>query len=480
MKFFYIFIFSLLTLCVVSPVSFSETTISESLPDLGDPSQAKLTPLDEKHMGEDFMKMLRASGRVMNDPMNAEYLDHLGKRLMRTSSQPQRHVSFFWFANPNINAFTGPDGYIAMNTELMLATSNEDELAGVMAHEIGHVLQGHLARNMALQSKVKMGTLVSMLGALAIGIVAPNAAAGAMTAAMAGGEQEMLNYSRSHEAEADRVGMQVLINAQFNPWGMPQFFKRLLQEERLYQRIPALLNDHPLTQQRISDTENRASHYPSTDHESPLMYSLVKERLRVATAKNTHSLLLYYERLRSKSSSPNIPLQYGYALALSENHQFKEAAAIFQNLIQEFPEELLFQLDLSDTYNEARDTSKALAIMKPLYEKNPNRYPVVLYYVDALLSAKEFSTALRVLENDRLNNPSHPIPYGMLIEAQSKSGQEGNAYQTRANFLLTLGAKTEALDQLKMALHLKNIDEDTKERIEAQLALLRKSIDSSD
>ncbi len=473
-KTFLCFITSLL-ITVSTPLAQAEPINEDALPDYGDPSQVKLTPADEKKMGTEFMGMLRSSGHVLADPIDQEYLSDIGARLVRGSVMPNRHFEFFWFASPSINAFTGPDGYIAIHTQLMLASANEDELAGVMAHEIGHVTQNHLARGMAVQSKVGTGTIAGVLAAIAIGMVAPGAAAGAVTAAMAGGEQQMLNYSRAHEAEADRVGIKVLANAQFDPWGMPNFFKRLLQDERLYQGMSQLLNDHPLTQERITDTENRTSAYPKKPAVSPLAYYLIKERIRVQSAKNPRTLIESYQRvLRNKTYENEMAAEYGEGLALMENHRARQAIDVFQSLLTRSPEEIIFQLALANALEDTHQMPAALTLLEPLYQKNRASDAVMIHYVRALLRDNQPKKALDILENDRLNYPQHPIPFGALADAQSQSGDVAGAYQTRANYLLVLGQTTDAIDQLKMALQVSHIDSDTKDRIQAQLDSLNR------
>ncbi len=448
--------------------------LADNLPDLGDPSKTKFTTYEEQQMAKDFLIMIRASGRIIDDPVDNQYLSDLGKRLVQNSPSPNKHFAFYWFASRAINAFAGPDGNIFMHTQLFLATSNEDEFAGVMAHEIGHVVQGHLARGIAEQKTLKMGALAGLLAALAIGMVAPNAAAGAVTAAMAGAEQQMLNYSRAHEKEADRVGIKILAKTGFNPWGMPSFFKRMLQDERLYQKIPALLNDHPLTQERISDTENRASQYPKKYNKSPLQYYLIKERIRVQTFGNQHKLLNRYQHIiNNKTYNNKTAIQYGYGLSLMLNHKSEKAIKIFEALDQQYPKKIIFKLAIADAADELHQFKRSISILKKLHQSYPDNYAIMAYYADTLLKSQRPQQALNLMQDYALSNPNHPVLYGTLARAQAKTERVAQAYQTRANYLLTIGQDADAMDQLKMALTMPKIDRDTKERVQAQLKQLR-------
>lgn len=140
-----------LAVCLGMPYIYAD-----NLPDLGSPDRAVFSQSKEKTIGKGYMQYLRASGNVVEDPIDRQYINDLGMKLVAASRQTSFHFYFFFMASPEINAFAGPDGYIAVYSGLMLATDNEEELASVMAHEIAHVLQGHIARKIADASSQKV------------------------------------------------------------------------------------------------------------------------------------------------------------------------------------------------------------------------------------------------------------------------------------------------------------------------------------
>lgn len=454
---------------------FSTYLLADELPDLGSHERTLFTQIQEQKIGKTYMAYLRSSGRVIDDAIDEEYINDLGKKLVGASGVRGDHFYFFFFNSSAINSFAGPDGYVAVYSGLMLATQNEDELSAVMAHEIAHVTQGHIARKMADASNEKYQTIAGMLAAIALGTVSGQAAEAAIATTAASVQQRALNFSRQMEAEADRVGIMTLFNANFDPKSMPAFFTRLQQDERYYMKMPELLSDHPLTPERISDAENRAFQLPAKHHTTSQTYYLVKERLRVLSDNNPHHLITFYEQLL-KSSKP-LPhreaLEYGYALSLQNNQAFAQAQSIMDKLSKTYPKQIIFPLGVADIATDAGDTKTAVSIMEHLYALYPDNYPVVLQYTYALYQDKAYQQALRILHRFHLDYPNQPVPYGLLSQIQGKAGLLADAYQTRATYLANYGALPAALGQLQIAMKLPNLDKTTKDKIEAQMSSIQ-------
>lgn len=255
MKKYYRFIFILVLLLPI-------TTIADDLPELGDVSQATITPRQEKQLGYQIMRQIRADPSFLDDPEITSYLNNLGRRLVSTSNETQPGQSFEFFAlqDPTINAFALPGGFMGFNSGLIIAAQSESELAGVMAHEIAHVTQKHLARMIAGQQHLG---LISTIAGLAIAILAsrsnPHAGQAAIVASQAAAIQSRLNFTRKHEKEADRIGFNILHRAGFDPHGMSAFFERLQLAGRYRENgAPSYLRTHPLTYERIADIEQDA------------------------------------------------------------------------------------------------------------------------------------------------------------------------------------------------------------------------------
>jgi len=449
----------------------STALYADDLPDLGDPSQLILPPAVEQKLGTAFMQQLRASGRVIDDAVDAQYINGIGHRLTNAANVGTRSFFFFFMDDPVINSFAGPGGYIAIDSGLMLATQNESELAAIMSHEIAHVTQGHLARKLADASHIKFSTLAGMLAAIALGHVSPNAAEGMIAATVAGGEQSMLNYSRAYEEEADRVGITTLAKAGFDPNSMAAFFQRLSTMERYNLQPLALLSDHPLTPERVADAENRAAGYPHHTYKSSEDYYLIKERLRIQTADDIHALLGYYQKvLATHEYELAAAAQYGYALALQANTDYSAAYEKFAALVKAEPNQLLYQLGMADVLVDENKAPEALTILQPAYDVYPDSYPLMIQYAYTLLKANQAKKALQVMNEYHLTYPKMPVAYRLLAKIQAKAGNLALAYQTRATQLVQMGAPAAALAELAIALKLPHNDADTVLRIKAQIA----------
>ncbi len=466
-----------LMVVVVSLWSVMALADNQPLPDYSDPSRALFSQVQEQSVGKQYMQYLRSTGMVIDDPIDVDYINALGQRLVKASGNPKLPYYFFFMADPNINAFAGPGGYIAVNAGLVLAAQNEDEVAAVLAHEIAHVSQGHIARKIADASKTKYATAAGVLASIALGAVSGQAAQSAMAATLAGTQQHFINFSRGMEAEADRVGIRTLANAGFDPSSMPRFFTRMQADDRYSTSPPAILSDHPLTPERIADANARVAQFPKTipDHSS-LSFWLIRERLRVFIANDLPSMMTYYQKNLAKPGMANdTALNYGYALTLFSANQFKQSVAILQRLVTANPNQPILQLALADALQQSGDVDSSLKLMASLYQVKPT-FAVSMQYGAMLVKAGQAPQGLAILRRYQLDNPNATIPYGLLAEAQAKSGRLADAYQTRARYLESNGDYRGAVIQLKMGLKLPKLDVDTKARLQAQMQELQSKI----
>jgi predicted Zn-dependent protease len=265
--------------------SLSAQPLPAQLPDLGDESQARYSPAQERKLGESGVRQIRAQGAYLDDPEVNDYLNELGHRLVAARPDSPWDFQFFALADPAINAFALPGGFVGVNVGIILLTQNESELASVLAHEISHVTQHHFTRSMAGQQR----SLLYSLAALAVGIAAAsskNASAGqAANAAIAASQaiaiQSQINYTRQNEYEADRIGFQRLALAGFDTTAMATMFQRLLRQGRFSDgNAPSYLRDHPVTTERIAEAESRAAQEPYRQVPDSLDFQMVHALVR--------------------------------------------------------------------------------------------------------------------------------------------------------------------------------------------------------
>jgi predicted Zn-dependent protease len=232
---------------------------AQGLPELGEPSQAAFTPSQERLLGRSIMREARRDPTYYDDAEVTDYISRVGNRLAARGSDVRQEFEFFMMRDPQINAFALPGGFIGVHTGLIMAAQSESEMAGVVAHEISHVTQRHIARMINNQQSNQW----LEIAALALAILAARSNSQVAEAAAAIGPalavQQQLNFSRDFEREADRIGLQLLEKAGFDPQGMGQFFERLQRATRIYEGgAPSYLRTHPVTFERIADMQNRA------------------------------------------------------------------------------------------------------------------------------------------------------------------------------------------------------------------------------
>ena len=257
-----------------------------NLPDMGSPADAMLNNSQEAQIGRMIMRDIRASGQVVEDPLINEYINEIGSRIAAQSNDGDHSFTFFVVNDPRINAFALPGGYIGVHTGLIEATRNEDELAGVIAHEVAHVTQRHIARALHANSRQSLLTTALMLGALIVAAAGGDSdvVSGAMAVAQGTAAQQQINFTRTNEYEADRVGIASLADAGFDPYGMASFFDVMSRQQLTSpeMRAPEFMRTHPVTTARIAEARNRAREYPLVRSENSTGYGLARVRMIVA------------------------------------------------------------------------------------------------------------------------------------------------------------------------------------------------------
>ena len=273
------------------------------LPDMGSPADAVLPKSEEDRIGRAIMAQIRRSGEVVEDPLVTEYINNIGSKIAAHANDGDHTFSFFVVDNRRINAFALPGGFIGVHTGLLQATRNEDELAGVIGHEIAHVTQRHIARAIHANQRQSLISTAIMLGALVAGAAGAggDAVQGGIAVAQGTAAQQRINFTRANEYEADRIGIRALADAGFDPHGMASFFEVMSRQAPadLNMRLPEFLRTHPVTTNRIAEARNRARNLPRVDSEDSVDYGIARARSRVASFERSEDAVTYFENRTS-------------------------------------------------------------------------------------------------------------------------------------------------------------------------------------
>lgn len=420
-----------------------------------------------EQLEKEFVQQINQSESVARNPLASQYINRIGKNLAHAG-----HIKtpdFFIVKSNEINAFAGPGGHIGINSQLILTTSSESELAGVMAHEIAHVRLHHLYRMIEHQKQMRIPMLASMLASAALGVINPTIGMAGMMGALTGFSQDNINFTRSKEKEADSIGIDMLIKAGYNPHGMAAFFKKMQENSRYYYtaNIPAILRTHPLDADRIAEAENRTSQYSPQKYSDSLEYPLFKELIRTTVIRDPKTLLDYYEHQCNKKT-PAYACQYGYALALINNNNFSKAVAVLNPLLVEHTN-LYFQIAMAQAETGLTQHKAAISRLEEIQKNYPDNYAALMAYAQGLLAANQNEKATSVLlKGSRRYKQDLPLCRD-LARAQAQSRQKGYAYFTQAQCLLLEGQKRAAVAQLKVARSLAKNDSYLLSRISAKI-----------
>lgn len=457
----------------------SDTSLFGSLPDLGGPADATISRGDEAEVGQMVLKQVRDAHMLLDDPEVKDYLQGLGMRLASEAHDPDQQFHYECMNDPDINSFATFGGYIFIYSGLILLTQNEAELAAVMAHETGHVVQRHIARDILAQSHMSIANIAAMLAAIAIGVAGGRgnngeAAEGAMAIAQATAFQKSINFTRGEEIEADYVGIHLLAAAGFDPYEMAGMFEQLAQSEGLEGgEIPAILQDHPVTPERIAAARERAGQFPRLAHYSESQsYAFIKERVRVLSATPDDHIADYYTRL-SAARALTPAERYGQALVQMQNGKALAAVSTLRELRGEYPELVLLYSALGQALAAAGETHAALAEFIEAEELFPRNVPLTVHYAETLMKAGEPREAHQVL-ND-LFNLVEPTPPQIQLTALAAdaAGDAADAYYYMGEYNLANGELGLANQELELALRVPHLSNVQRERYRALLQQVR-------
>ena len=437
----------LLLLLCLPPV-----VLSEGLPDLGDVSQATLTPVQERQIGQQSMLQIRASRQFLDDPEINDYLNQIGDRLVANSTEPSLNFEFFAVDDYTVNAFAMPGGFVGVNTGLLLITQNESELASVLAHEISHVTQHHYAR---MLSATKNDSLTSM-AAIALAFLAarnsPQSGEAAIVGAQARAIQKELDFTRQHEQEADRFGLELMAKSGFNTHAMPEFLERLQHATRLLEgNAPNYMRTHPITSDRIAEIENRVSKFPYLMLPDSLDFQLVRTKL-IAAQKTTADAVSYFDHaLTDKKFGNPVAQRYGLILALLRSNDVARATREMQVLRAQVEDNAMVDTLEGRVKQAAHNDADTLAFYRAAVQNHPHHRALVYAYAEELLQTNQAQAASKLLGEKISNYPDDTTLYQLQARSFAKLGKNLEEHQALAYSYAWQGNLRAAIEQLELA-----------------------------
>ena len=435
---------------------------NNNLPSLGDRISGTVSLNQEYSMGQQFLSQIRRSAPTIPDALLNDYLEFVTYKLASRSQLQDHRLSFVIIDSEELNAFAAPGGIIGVNTGLFLNAHTEAEFASVMAHEIAHVSQRHFARSVDEAQSARIPQMGALLASVLI-MATSDASHGtaAITAAQGMAVENQLRFSRSNEAEADRIGQDTMFNAGFDPDAMSSLFERLIAVNRFGRRPPEFLLSHPLTESRIADSRGRAIRYPDREYTPNLEYQFMRARVVAHYADNKAALAA--DSLRKLEESESLFDQqanrYALAVAYFEDEKYAQATETLAPLLEAYPNRISLVVTQAEIFTAQNEPGQAIAFLQRHLEINPNNHPLTMAYVDALIESRDYQRAAEMMEQHTRDRPDDHHLWYQLAETWGQAGDISKVHQARAEYFQLVGDLGRAREQLQFALRVNTENE---------------------
>ena len=459
------------TLCRILFIwCLSQSVYSVNLPDLGHSARNSITPQHEKRLAQALMQRLRQQRILIEDPLLTDYIQHLGQRL----APPGQTFRFFLIDQPDINAFAGPDGHIGIHAGLFLASQTESELASVLAHEIAHVTQQHLLQAWEKTQRLTLPQAALILTTLIVGASTGNDAGFALAAgSQAALRQHQINFTRQHEQEADRIGIRLLAQANFNPHAMAAFFVRVNQASLLsHNPLPGILSTHPLSSQRTAEAQDRAADYPYTQQQpDELRYHLARIRLERRQGQARLTIAQHQTNLKQGRYRNRLAAQYALVLALQDAQRWTEAQSYLTPLLAQTPD--MPEFILAQTQQDAqRQPQRALRRLRSALQRAPHNLALAITYAELAMAQGQYRAALVQLQATEAHQSGAPRLHQLIARAAAQQQQLSQTHRHLAEYHRLQGNLGSAIQHLQYALNLPALTISERIRIQARLDTL--------
>lgn len=459
---------------MLASVFYLNQAFANELPDLGDVSATVLSPLQEQAIAEQILREVAVSDDVLQDVEVTDYLQALGARLVANGPDKRQKFTFFVVQDSSINAFAMPGGVIGVHTGLILGANSESELASVLGHEIGHVTQRHLARMLAAQKNDTFKNIAGLALALLVSRSNPQLASGAFTTVSAAGVQNQLDYTREHEREADRIGLQILDSGGFDVRAMPNFFTTLQRGSRFAEgSAPSFLRTHPLTSERIADVSNRVEQMHYRQVADSVEFQYVRAKLRATFGVVQTAIDVFEQNIHERRYTNEAAEHYGLAVALLRKNAFAQLEKELTWLKKNAPPHAMIEnlsARLEVARNNPQQAAKQYAAALKLY---PDNRALIYGYAEHFLAIKQADKAAQLILGKQGLYPDDAYMYDVLAKAYTMQDKSLLSHQAQSEAYYRKYDLGRSIEQMELATKANDGDFYQKSIVEARLKQLR-------
>jgi predicted Zn-dependent protease len=440
------------------------------------PQASCITIKEEEDLGAEFMKYVGTHYRLIDDPMIVDYVERVARNILSTMEPQPFPYNFYIVREEVYNAFAGPAGHIFIHSGLIAAMENEDELAGILAHEILHVKARHISQKFERSTKISAAALAGMVAGVLLGAAGAGEAANAVVmSSMAAGQSMSLAYSRQDEMQADELGIQHLTAAGYKGEGLLTMLKKIRDKQWFGKNeIPTYLMTHPAVDDRIAYVDTWVQTHPNAVIGPRLKNDEFRQiRTRIIAAYSDKEFALN-EMQTALEKSPDDPvINHGYGIALARNDRPAEAVVYIRKSLIENPLDAFLLKDLGEIYFMAGQYANALTPLEGSLSIRPGDYETLFLLGRTCLEMEKYSRAASAFETLLKLKPDYPPGLHYLGEVCGKQGRMGEAHYYLGRYHKNRGDFNNALFHLSQALKLTD-DPQRKQEIDDMLKSIQK------
>lgn len=444
------------------------------LPELGDSTSGYVSQTQEFYLGRAWLRQLRAQANTINDPLTVSFVEDLIYRLAPHSEVKDSRFEFVVIDQGELNAFAVPGGIIGINAGIFLYADDEDEVSGVLAHELSHLSQRHFARQVENAERQAPIAIASLLASILL-IASNNADAGfaGLVGSQAAAAQTQLAYSRDWEREADRNGMKTLVNSGLDPHAMPSMFQQMLAANRYTERPPEFLLTHPVTDTRISDAANRAQGYSIVPRTRSFNFLILQQRSMIRYRLPSTEQVSFFNRELDKTKDTKEKDSYRYSLAWihQQAKKYQEGFNIVNKISKENQDQPAVVILKAELLSQLKRSNEAIKLLEQSYALRPDSYPIAMSLANIKTLNGKASGALIDIKRWSERRGTDPIVWKQLSDTAIQANDLALAYRARSEYLFLFGQKNQALGQLQKA-----VDQAEKEKDYQQSEALKERL----
>ena len=470
-----------LMVILIASVSLSSIaqTSRVNLTELGNSASDVLSNSEEREYAAGLLRQMRAYELLIEDPLISDFFSDMGFNLASHSDQPEAAFTFVVLDQPVINAFAAPGGVIALHSGLILLADSQDEVAGVLSHEIAHITQLHMYRAFEKGKTMNIISMLAMMGLILASGGDGEVITGAVMGTQAASAQAQINFTRHNEVEADRVGIRTLAAAGYDPQGMADFFDKMGSTSRANgEGPPEFLRTHPVSVNRIAEAESRVANLPPVEADEGRRFYIVQARLRALMEKDASKSI---EHFNNELEEPHSDARkngnlYGLAIARQKNAEYDKAEKLLSELLEKEPSRLAFQLQMANLHRKRGNNDQAIAALADLYHTFPGNRAIAIEYGKALLEKSDpdqAEIASKVLKQQLASSKTDPTLYALYARAANLAGDEIRSIEAIAESYYQRGGTEEAITQLESLARRDDLDYYQRARVNARLMELR-------